>query len=1164
MKKLVLVFILSILSISGFAFDPAGHFVFIENKGQWPENVLFRTEIPGGYLYLTNQGFEYYFYDEKELNNKHGLSGKNQNALRQSTPEIATRCVSMYFENGTILKQNLVENEGINTQYNFYYGQDPSKWIHNARAYKALKFSNVYPNVDFKIYNASGSLKYEYIVHPGGNASQIALKYEGLNSIKLDGGNLQFETDLNVFKEFSPFTYQEKNKQKQEIKSRFSLKANTVKFELEQFDNQKDLIIDPELVFSSFSGSFSDNWSQTATYDSKGNLYAAGTAFGPLFPSTSGAFQTASNGVSNATFSITDVVIMKYSSDGRQLLYATFFGGRDSEVPHSMICNTKDELIVFGTTSSADFPVTNNAFDRTFNRGQRLVADPITTSIPFLNGTDIFVSIFSEDGSQLKGSTFIGGSGNDGIHDYRAFEIQNYGDEFRGEVNVDSNDKIYVASVTQSADFPKVKSNARIASLNDAVVFRLNADVSVLEWSTYVGGDMYDAAYGIRVADDNQTVYVLGNTLSTGIAKGNTLGNAANGKSDAFIAKFKDDQLEKLAYLGTNEDDIGSFLDLGPSGEIYIFGLTLGKYPRVGAVYGNNNSGQFIHCLDSTLTQTIFSSIFGSGQGFGMVDISPTAFMVTKCGNIYVAGWGGKINAANGYNIYSTTNGLPISNDAIQKETNGHNYYFGIFEAGMKSFLYGTYFGEVNAENGFETRGDHLDGGTCRFDKEGVIYHSACVCKPNGSNVSNFPLKNAAQPAHNSSNCNMAAFKINLGQLKADFNLIDGSELNPESICTGTEIQFKNESLGGLTYEWLLNDQVISRLENTRFEFNTAGEYSITLKAYNKITCTAVDSISRKLKVIPFFTSYSADTAVCEGNTVNLFAKGGLNYEWSPTALFVNPSDSVQIVKVETNQTIAVKISNDVCSITEDIRLSLVEKEDFKVSESRETCIGKVEVLAANTFETTDIVWEYPDGNAFKQDSITVVATANNALYKVTAFYPDGCKVSKSVSLTVDTTFSPKFGYSLAYSCSNPPVLSFENLNQQNGILYTWVVNESDSTNGNLPDLSIFNESNTYKVKLKAKNPIGCELINEDLVIVPDADGIIPNAISPNGDDRNETFVVGIPDASLNIFNRWGKLIYKNEVYDNSWGSDVDAGVYYYELKINNGDLCKGWVEVFK
>src|SRR6185503_6562200 len=77
-------------------------------------------------------------------------------------------------ENPTIIPDKPVP--GYN---NYFIGNDPSKWANHCVAYQGVTYKDIYPNIDLRYYTNEGQLKYEIIVHPGGNASQIAMQYEG-------------------------------------------------------------------------------------------------------------------------------------------------------------------------------------------------------------------------------------------------------------------------------------------------------------------------------------------------------------------------------------------------------------------------------------------------------------------------------------------------------------------------------------------------------------------------------------------------------------------------------------------------------------------------------------------------------------------------------------------------------------------------------------------------------------------------------------------------------------------------------------------------------------------------------------------------------------------------------------------------------------------------
>ncbi|MCP9761469.1 DUF7948 domain-containing protein [Lacihabitans soyangensis] len=1122
-------------------------YIFIKNQGQWPSEVLYRTSIPSGQLWITRNGLVYQLYEAE--NSPHFSSD------RQGRKSFSTQNISLEFKN---ICQFSKKEKAVDQTFNFFIGQNKDEWKSNVPAFEEILLENVFDGIDFRMYSADQSLKYEYIVKPGADASQIKFKYEGANETLIQKNELILKTNFGLIKEFQPFTYQSTNNQKKPIKSSFKMTDDYISFQLAEYNHNQELIIDPELVFSTYTGSLSDNWSHTATYDSKGNTYAAGTVFGVNFPVSINAYQPKSGGTTTPTDVgyRTDVVIVKYSDDGSKILYSTFLGGNESEVPHSLIVNSKDELVVFGTTSSSNFPTTSVSFDQTFNGGTFLNGPPITTNIAFYSGTDIFVSVLSVNGDRLLGSTYIGGSENDGIHDFRALEIQNYGDEFRGEVYVDAADNIYVASVSTSANFPIAGTTQTKKSTYDAVVFKLNNYCNQLLFSTFIGGNNYDAAYGIRV-DKSNNIYVCGVTLSKDFPiTSQGFRKTFGGDTEGFIIKIENNRLTASTFIGTSKGDLAHLIDLDLERNVYTLGSTLGEYPVTSGLYQNAKSGQFVQVLSNNLSSSKFSSIFGTGRSFGTVDLVPTAFMVSDCGNIYVSGWGGRVNSENGYNKNSTTKGLPITENAFKKSTSGSNYYFAIFEKGFKSLLYATYFGSTPPSNADEERGDHLDGGTCRFDKNGTIYHSACVCKAFG--FVEFPLKNAAEPNHRNGNCNMAAFKFNLDALNAKFDLKDGSKVNPTEICAPTKLDFDNNSVGGETFEWYVNNAKVSTAENINYTFTDSGQYKIKLVAYNKVTCKAVDSTFRTLKVKSFNHSVSNDTTVCPGAQVFMNASGGKTYKWSPSQFFPNSSKDSVSTKVQNTQIFTVEISNQECSIKKDIKVTVENtKTDFGATNNSTICKGnKISLNASGLADK--FVWSGEGISDSTKASITI-NPKKTSTYIVKAFYSDGCNPQKAVTVTVDESVKLDFDYEYKFACHKPSEIIFNN-KSTGATSYIWKIGENPETT----DISTFSVKNnlTTFLTLKGLSNAGCAFETTRSIDLKTFDGIIPNVITPNNDKKNDTFVVGYPSSALQIFNAWGKKVFEDFNYQNDWGNKTNAGTYYYLLTIPDGQVCKGWLEV--
>ena len=134
-----------------------------------------------------------------------------------------------------------------------------------------------------------------------------------------------------------------------------------------------------------------------------------------------------------------------FDPNGNTLLYATYLGGTKSDHPHSMVVNSNGELIIMGTTGSTNFP-TQNAIQSSNAGGATVNVNGYE-----FEDSDLFVTRFNATGSALLSSTYLGGSGNDGIN----MNInKNYGDASRGEVVVDDNNNIYIAASTTSTNFP--------------------------------------------------------------------------------------------------------------------------------------------------------------------------------------------------------------------------------------------------------------------------------------------------------------------------------------------------------------------------------------------------------------------------------------------------------------------------------------------------------------------------------------------------------------------------------------------------------------------------------------------------------------------------------------------------------------------------------------
>jgi gliding motility-associated-like protein len=1079
--------ILTILALTAGA-HAFGSARFIENAGQWDPAVRYVADGNGVRIFILDNSIKYVLYEmpERHDHDHHTSSGRTAGPVPDADP-VQMHAVEVFFS-ASRPQPVIVPAEKQPGRYNYFYGNDPEKWATNLPSYGRLQISGLYRGIDLVLYSEGGHIKYDWLVRKDGRPEAIRLRYEGQKSLELREGQLIVHTPLGEIREGVPLTYQESAAGRVPIDCRYRVENDEVYYELtENTAPGNDVVIDPEVIFSTYSGSVSDNWGFTATFDDAGNLYSGGIVAGPNFPIVNGPFQERWGG-------FWDVAILKYDSTGSTVHYSTFLGGNSSEVPASLIVNHRNELLVYGTTSSTNFPVTDSAYQRLYAGGTPLDPDPapnpstyqLVGGVAYHNGSDMYVARISSDGDSLLSSTLIGGSNNDGLILTRQLLTKNYGDQFRGEIFIDDQDNVYVASTTSSPDFPIVNGfqDTYGGGANDGVVFKFNHDLSALVWSSFIGGAAMDAVYSIRV-DGSGNVYAGGGTNSADYPT--TPGAIKTQKPDladidgviSLIASTGDSLLAS-SYVGTPAYDQVYMIDLDSSDNVYLLGQTQGQYPVTAGVYVNHNSGQFLHKMGTLLDTTYFSTTVGSGRR--TPDIRPTAFLVNECENIFISGWGGELNDPFFGYIGGSTTSMPVTDNAFQKQTDGSDFYLMVLLRDAQQLLYGTYYGEIGSR-------DHVDGGTSRFDKRGIVYQSVCAsCR----GLNNFPTTPGVwSSTNNSTNCNNAAFKFDLASLLARFDT-DTPEFDQPGIrsgCYPLTIVFLNQSIGGEDFSWTFGEGTeTTQPDSITVTYEQPGIYDVTLTATDINTCVRESVARGTITVFEDNFSIMDDDSICFGDHIELYADGAVVYSWEPADDLSNPN----------------------------IR---------------------------NPLATPD----------------------STVTYRLSAVDINQCSYEDSVQIVVVPSISPDFSIEKSYDCASSAVFAFLN-NTKDADTYLWDFGDGNIS-AEVDAVHKYSDSDgrdTYTVRLTAQLS-GC--LEEKETTVQAAAPLIPNFISPNGDEKNERFVV-INDEKvwLRVFNRWGDLIFENREYNNDWaGKGLAAGVYFYEITFPDMmTTCKGWVHLMR
>ena len=1147
-----------------------------------------------GSFFLEEKGFTISQYNPSDIENI--KEKRHREATQQKTGNlkldknmVRTHSYSVEFLNAGTAQ--IVPEKEITTVNNYFIGNDKSKWAANCKIFQAVSYKNVYPGIDIRYYVDGGSnLKYDFIVHPGADVNNIAMKYKGANKIDVKNKELVITTSLGKSRELKPYTYQLINNQRQEVECSYQIKGDVVKFKIKNYSPDQTLIIDPTQIFFSYSGSTSDNWGFTATYGPDGSFYGGGIVFGTGFPASPGSF----SGSFGGSF---DMGIIKLSPDGTNRIYATYIGGSGEEQPHSLIVDGQGNLILAGRSNSPNYPTTVPVYG---NSGTG-------------SDWDIVVTKLNASGSALSGSMKIGGTGNDGVNiadenGARGLSSlkRNYGDDARSEVLLDGANNIYVASCTSSSDFPTTPGafQSKSGGLQDAVVLKLNPSCNAVLFSTYLGGSKDDAAYVLALGN-NSNIYVAGGSGSNdlkGISPSGVVKplfsapGVASDDCDGFVIEFNNSGTAVLkgTYIGTGRADQIYGIEIDKFGYVYVMGTSEGNMPVINAAYSNAGAKQFISKLQPDLSAFVYSTVFGSANA-AVPNISPTAFLVDRCENVYVSGWGGKSNTG-----FSTgnTRGMPTTAGAIKQNTDasGSDFYFFVLEKNATSQLYGTFFGQEDPPENISdplTFGDHVDGGTSRFDRNGVIYQAICAncfrSVPFPGTPGSWSPTN--QAVGNNGKCNLGMLKIEMDFSGVRSGLrasIDGVP-NDTVGCVPLRVDFLDTLNLGKLYYWNFGDgsgDTTTSPSNSHV-YNNTGTYRVRLISIDSATCNIADTSYKNIRVgnnkinldfvsskIPPCTNLSYSFTNTSIATNGGFKPNTFTWDFGDNTPHVTQGHTPPVTHTYAGPgTYNVKLTiNDTsfCNSPDDtiktIRLSPEVKALFTTP--ARGCVPYDAVFKNQSLGGLNFLWDFGDGTTSTEDEPTHLYN-NVGTYRVTlqAFDSTSCNKVDSTSFTITVSSIPNASF--MYNPLQPQENTVTNfMNQSTGATqYLWNFGDGDTTNDVNPS-HIFPATSTYNVCLKATNDAGCAddtCISVKSIIKPLLD--VPTAFTPgkfgvNGRIRVEGF--GIAEMHWAIYNRWGQKVYETNNRKSAWDGTykgkiqpVDVYTYTLEVTFTNGTKAK-------
>ncbi len=444
---------------------------FVENQGQWSDaSVHYGFKTHGLDIAFRQSSFTMHLAREtaeaSPKRERGALPFADAAQVETTSSEHLTLTVTFPGSNGVLPEAAQPQS----AKFNYYIGDDESKWASNVPSFGEVIYPNLYDGVDLHVCGSDdGILKYEFLVAPGADYSRIQISYDGIDSLCVDAsGDLQISTTSGTISDAAPIVWQGADVDAT-IPARFQLcDAHSYRIVLEgPIDPARGLVIDPDVDWMLYlGGSDSDN-ATGIIVDGANNVFVSGASKSLDF-----------EGGLNSNHGGYDAFVARLDTAGN-LAWMAYLGGSGDEgtaVDGGLAMTPTGRLLLAGRTTSTDFAGRTNS-----NHGDY----------------DAFLATLTASG-QVLGMTYYGGSAKESC----------------GGIALDSGGNALLAGTTASSDFEGRLNDYH--GNTDAFVTKINPSGAV-QWMTYLGGtgERYfgDAAFAIDV-DANDNAWVAGTTDS--------------------------------------------------------------------------------------------------------------------------------------------------------------------------------------------------------------------------------------------------------------------------------------------------------------------------------------------------------------------------------------------------------------------------------------------------------------------------------------------------------------------------------------------------------------------------------------------------------------------------------------------------------------------------
>ena len=871
---------------------------FVENQGQWDSRAKLLGRGSGIDTWVTENSVLFDLFKVRQDN-------------REGFKVNANRTIPRFYKSGHIVEMSFVGGRTAETvtgwgelpgKSNFLKGKNP---VTGAGHYEEARMRGVYHGIDTRVYFDAGRPRYDMIVNPGGDPSQIQIEFKGADRVSSRSATeITLKTSMGNLAIGGLYAYQQNGGRKVQVPASFTVDASgKVGFRVGTYDRTRPLVIDPIVYSSYLGGTGSSDLGFGISVDRFNNAYVAGLATAPTFPTSIGAY--------DEELLFVDGFVSKFLDDGSDLVYSTYVGGTTIDPgladfnggPENFInaiaVDFDGAAYVVGSTACDDFDVT---------AGSGYLAAPPDPDRTFDDFYNAFIMKIAPDGTSREWARFIGGS---------RFDMAN-------AIALGADNSAYVVGVTQSEDFSIVGAlQDTMKGDGDAFLTKITPDGSAETYSTYLGGTDTinpddpndpdedpdnpfdnrnthaddDQGVGVKVDTDGFAYVLLGTSFNDAPKVAGSYDTVANG-SDALVLKVAIDggSLVFGTFLGGNAAEAPVALDIDGTGNVYVTGNTNSfNFPRTTGAFDrvyNLGIDCFLTKLNRLGNGLIHSGFLGMTNGG-----RPTALEVDDIGFAHVAGW---ISQST-----NTATWLPVTANADDPTYNGPvdpflsagDAFLLVMNDTGTALQYCSYFGGTGAD---QALGIGLDGPRNAYLTGATDSFATYPVTEGAFKVSMVPLDGGLVTLPD-------AF---VTKVKTRIPLtITGLTLNPTSIAggatsTGTVTISAPASNGGqLVTIANDNNSVVTTPTSvtipagaTSTTFNIQTNANIVVQAVVRITATVEgDSKSANLTVSPWLEAFTlSNTTVVGGNPIA--ARVTLAFPAPTGGMTINLSSSVPTV----------------------------------------------------------------------------------------------------------------------------------------------------------------------------------------------------------------------------------------------------------------------------